>query len=302
MKRPDCHEILFRVLSTSIILLLTINRLESLGNTSISYEPGRINFTVKFWEDIWYQHCSLVTRFYHLYQLCTNKEALLVEVITSQGTIVQFRRIFLGTDQAEWAQILSIVNSIHISDSLDTLLWRWKVSEKFSTHSIYRLLNKKGVLASHPLIWWTLLVPPKIRIFIWLTMYKKILTKDTLTRKGWVGNNQCHFCIDHETRDHLFLTYPLAHQIWFYLGKSQHFLPYWFTWEDIFQHALNLPKFECICLLVVLSVVCWTLWKHRNKVCFNDIQPKYVRTLIFLIKSLLDYWAWKMKQQAREAA
>ena len=145
---------------------LAINRIEFLDNTSISYEPGRINSTVKFWADIWYQHCSLATRFYHLYQLCTNKEVLLAEVITSQGTIVQFRRILVGTDQAEWTQILSIVSSTHLPNSLDTLLWRWDVSGKFSTHSIYMLLNNKGVLASYPLIWWTLPVPPKIRIFM----------------------------------------------------------------------------------------------------------------------------------------
>lgn len=103
---------------------LAISRLETLGNTSIGFEPGSINSTVKFWKNIWYQHCSLATRFDHIYQFCTNKEVLLVDVIASQGSVVQFRRILVGTDQADWVQILSIVNSTQLPDSLDTLLWR----------------------------------------------------------------------------------------------------------------------------------------------------------------------------------
>lgn len=137
---------------------------------------------------------------------------------------------------------------------------------------------------------------------MWLTMHQKILTKDTLTKKGWVGNNQCQFCPANETRDHIFLTCPLAQQIWLWLGKSQIVMTQWHTWKYIFQYAISLPKHESVGLLVVLSVVCWILWKHINGICFNDNLPKTARTIIFLIKSLIDYWAGKMKKKVAEAA
>lgn len=53
--------------------------------------------------------------------------------------------------------------------------------------------------------------------------------------------------------------------------------------------------------MVVLIAVCWILWKSRNDVCFNDCAPKTATTLIFLIKSLLNYWIGKMKKTTADA-
>lgn len=36
--------------------------------------------------------------------------------------------------------------------------------------------------------------------------------------------------------------------------------------------------------------------------CFNDCAPKTARTIIFLIKSLVEYWSGKMKKKTIEAA
>ena len=42
--------------------------------------------------------------------------------------------------------------------------------------------------------------------------------------------------------------------------------------------------------LMVFSAICWTIWKHRNDLCFNKVPIKTGRNLIFLIISLLHYW------------
>ena len=79
-------------------------------------------------------------------------------------------------------------------------------------------------------------------------------------------------------------------------------MPHWHTWEDIFQYAISLTKHESVGLLVILSAVCWTIWKHRKNMCFNDCHSKTARTLVFLIKSLIQYWAGKMKKKEAKAA
>lgn len=83
---------------------------------------------------------------------------------------------------------------------------------------------------------------------------------------------------------------------------GQQIMYQWQIWEDIFHYALSLPQHESISLLVVLSAVCSTLWKYINDVYFNDCAPKTTRTIIFLIKSLIDYWSDKMKKPTTEAA
>lgn len=40
----------------------------------------------------------------------------------------------------------------------------------------------------------------------------------------------------------------------------------------------------------------------HNDMCFNDCASKTARNLIFLIKSLIDYWSGKMKKKVKIAA
>lgn len=62
-------------------------KLSHIGEMSNSYTPG-IHTQVKFWLDIWYQNCSLATKYYSLFSKCTNKTILLANVIISQGQIL----------------------------------------------------------------------------------------------------------------------------------------------------------------------------------------------------------------------
>lgn len=56
--------------------------LQTLGNISVSYEPG-FNTSVRFWTDIWYHNCSMSSRFSSLFTICTNPDILLQTVINS---------------------------------------------------------------------------------------------------------------------------------------------------------------------------------------------------------------------------
>ena len=77
---------------------LALTRVSTLGQASVSYVPG-YHSNVLFWEDIWYQNCTLASMFPHLYHLCSNQEVLVLEVILSQGNIIQFKRTLQGVTQ-----------------------------------------------------------------------------------------------------------------------------------------------------------------------------------------------------------
>ena len=47
--------------------------------------------------------------------------------------------------------------------------------------------------------------------------------------------------------------------------------------------------------------MCWTLWKHRNEICFQSYNIKSIRSLIILIISLVDYWTGHTKQRVQDA-
>ena len=47
----------------------------------------------------------------------------------------------------------------------------------------------------------------------------------------------------------------------------------------------------------MVSVACWTLWKHRNNICFTGAPCKNNISLLFLIISLLNYWLGNVKEK-----
>jgi hypothetical protein len=61
---------------------------------------------------------------------------------------------------------------------------------------------------------WKSKLPQKIKIFIWLVVRNKILTKDNLKKRNWKGSQECCFCGGDESIDHLFFHYPIARYVW----------------------------------------------------------------------------------------
>ena len=51
---------------------------------------------------------------------------------------------------------------------------------------------------------WKLKTPLKIKIFLWFLKRGVTLTKDNLAKRNWQGNQQCYFCHENKTKQHLF--------------------------------------------------------------------------------------------------
>lgn len=53
--------------------------------------------------------------------------------------------------------------------------------------------------------------------------------------------------------------------------------------------------------LIVVSAVIWSIWKHRNDLCFNNVREYTARNLILQILSLISYWSGTLKEDIQEA-
>lgn len=155
----------------------------------------------------------------------------------------------------------------------------------------------------HPLslLWWELPIPPKIQIFMWLLHSNRILTKDNLITKGWVGDATCLFCAQDEIVDHLFLTCQLTQTIWFWMGHSQEHFSRWTSCDHIVHFVVTLPQPQQTSFLLVYSALCWTLWKYINVLIFNHVHSKSARNLILLIISLVTYWTGNTAKKVKDA-
>jgi zinc-binding in reverse transcriptase len=159
----------------------------------------------------------------------------------------------------------------------------------FNSWGVYWLIFR-GIIDPKADIWRNLLIPLKIKMFMWLVLHNKILTRDNLCKRGW--NKDLHYTMysEQESISHVFFICHMAKQIWFWMCQSQNYFIHWHTMKDVLEFALSLSPLLQKNFLIVLSAVCWSLWRHKNSIVFNSTRFTSDRSLICLILSLVNYW------------
>jgi hypothetical protein len=138
---------------------------------------------------------------------------------------------------------------------------------------------------------WKAKIPEKIKTFMWLVEQNAILTKDTLLRRNWQGDPSCYFCESPETIDHLFFECPIAKVIWGVIAMCFHQKCRPKTYSQYWAWIPNALPGGSRMYMVGLAAVCWTIWKGRNRVCYEKKQIKNPGELLFSACGFLRYWA-----------
>lgn len=147
---------------------------------------------------------------------------------------------------------------------------------------------------------WRFKIPLKIKIFLWLLLRGRILTKDNLFKRGWKkGDAKCQFCDQLESIQHLFFDCPLARLIWSIICCAFEFKPasssshLFGDWLDAFGAKLK-PL-----VITGVAAMIWAIWKTRNKACFDKKKlPNDPTDIIFLLCHWMDSWAILHKAEA----
>ncbi|WOL14229.1 hypothetical protein Cni_G23009 [Canna indica] len=126
------------------------------------------------------------------------------------------------------------------------------IKEIFSTSSVYRILNYRGIKDPTTSFIWQPLCPSNISIFNWLPLRKKLHTKDRLSRNGIQVEPTCPLCSSEaETRDHLFLHCSFTRNGWDRMLAFASLVPFSLSyrpWECRSQDSrrVKLLKFKAI--------------------------------------------------------
>jgi hypothetical protein len=75
------------------------------------------------------------------------------------------------------------------------------------------------------------------------------------------------------------------------MGYSQNYCMHWQNMQDACVFVMSLSSSMRQSFLIVLSVMCWSIWKHRNDIVFQSVGHTSVRNLICLIISIVNYWS-----------
>ena len=146
------------------------------------------------------------------------------------------------------------------------MIWRNDANGNFKVSFIFRS-KEKGPCP----LWskaWIKGLTPKINIFFWILLQKKILTQDNLQKRGINVVNWCCLCKkDLEDSDHLFLNYNYSQNVWNYILK------FWIiAWvhhnkiKQCFQSWICPNKDNNVEFLwkITLPHLWWGIWKERN--------------------------------------
>jgi hypothetical protein len=114
----------------------------------------------------------------------------------------------------QWYALEAIAKSICLSDETDSLIWQYNSSGVYSASSLYAIINYRGITPIFIPVVWKIVIPPRIHVFLWLIMHNKIMTRDNMKKKNLNKPQDCVFCFESESGQHLFFDSFVARNVW----------------------------------------------------------------------------------------
>jgi hypothetical protein len=129
-----------------------------------------------FWKSTWTGNQPLAIQFPILFDLAYNKDISVNKVLDSNFEALSFGRRIIGNLSVLLEEMLSCCNNVSLSDQVDRIVWCLD-KKGFSVNSLYKKKVSDQVSVPYKFLWKSKL-PQKVKIFIWLVVRNKILTKD----------------------------------------------------------------------------------------------------------------------------
>ena len=159
----------------------------------------------------------------------------------------------------EYLHIWEATDGVRFSSQADKLIWRWTQDGAYSAQSAYKMLHAGLIkFKGHHLVWKTW-APLKVKIFLWLALWRCHWTGDRRLRHGLEAREMCYLCDQEvETIDHIIASCSYSREVW----------------HRILQ-VLHRPFPQ-------LASTTFSWWKHLRAGC-NDPQQSSIDSLFALM-------------------
>ncbi|KAK9927793.1 hypothetical protein M0R45_024959 [Rubus argutus] len=240
---------------------------------------------VRFWEDTWLGHNSLMSLFPRLFHLSRFRNSTIDNFVDPSIYPLNwdfgFRRNLSDVEVQQLTLLLLILEGVRLFPSRDdSRKWSLESHGKFSCKSFGRFLDD---VSNYPSFdpydqIWKAKVPTKVKITVWALAHGKINTCDVVQRKrpgSCLSPNWCIMCKkEQETIDHVFLHCPVALSLWMKLFREVNIS--WIIPKQCFSLLCEKHKIlrggrkaKAVWGCLVLAVF-WVIWLERNQRIFED--------------------------------
>jgi hypothetical protein len=135
----------------------------------------------------------LAIQFWPLYRIVNEKDRTIADLWDGTNLKCTFHRNVSKDLYQSWLDIKDLVATIHLSDADDELIWSFNSSGFYSSQSLYKVINFRGIKSVHVLAVWSLKVPPRFHFFLWLVINNRSLTRDNLAKRKKVEDETASF-------------------------------------------------------------------------------------------------------------
>jgi mannosylglycoprotein endo-beta-mannosidase len=117
---------------------------------------------IRFWRDIWSGGCPLKIVFPHLFDICNQHDWSVRRVCNPEFGDLTFRRNFGLRGEAEFSDMMDLINSVTLSETRDLVQWVLEKCGSFSTSFLYNDLTFTGFSNRRLMNIWKTKVPLRL--------------------------------------------------------------------------------------------------------------------------------------------
>jgi hypothetical protein len=137
--------------------------------------------STSFWKNIWCGSEKMADKYPNLFEFAYDKDITVHKVISPNFQALIFRRRLTGVLGDAYNDLITQCSDVLLSEEEDNSVWLLG-GKSFSVNSLYKEMKSSQIAIPSNFLWKTRL-PHKIKVFLWLVRYKKILTKDNLFKR-----------------------------------------------------------------------------------------------------------------------
>jgi hypothetical protein len=216
-----------------------------------------------FWKNFWIGDGPLAVMFPILFDLTIDKDITVNKVLSSNFDALSFRRRMTGNLQGLFDDLVALCSDYNLSSQEDKLIWRLG-NKGFTVNSLYKKNSMDQIKVPYRFLWKSKL-PQKIKVFLWLVIRNKILTKDNLRKRNWKGSDECCFFGGMESIDHLFFKCSVDRFVWrvVQIALNLDYIPK--NIDEVCDSWMKNPKNKISNLLIFgCGAMFWAIWRTRN--------------------------------------
>jgi hypothetical protein len=215
--------------------------------------------------------------------------------VLKDGTCnLKFRRSLIQPELEDWDCLLDILESVHLCEGRDEMIWLLESKRRYSTKSLYRMMTFGGVKDSTMMEVWKCKVPLKIQIFLWMAFHDRIQSAVQLRKRKWAGAKECKMCGAVENTNHILFTCPVAAFLWVFLNETLILgaIPSSTAELELILLRRN-HRFQSV--LFIFAGALWAIWKTRNALVFEDKTSAIIHKTV----ALLTHWTHLLDEKKK---